>query len=152
MPADPKEIIKSARKFPVIIKAAGGGGGRGMLEAALLSAVSLTGRNRSRVPTWKSISKPLHVEVQVLADAHKNAVYLFERDCSMQRRHQKIIEEAPAPEIPVRALTARRDAAPMRVARSATVGRERSSFCTGTTSFFSVEMNTACRSSTRSPK
>jgi acetyl-CoA carboxylase biotin carboxylase subunit len=117
LPDDPKEIIKSARavKYPVIIKAAGGGGGRGMrvvhTEAALLSAVSLTRAEagaafgNAAVYIEKYLDKPRHIEIQVLADEHKNAVYLFERDCSMQRRHQKIIEEAPAPGVPLRALT-----------------------------------------------
>ena len=109
LPDDPKEIVKIARAvgYPVIIKAAGGGGGRGMrvvhTEAALLSAVTLT-RGEAQAafgnPTLymeKFLANPRHIEIQVLADEHKNAVYLFERDCSMQRRHQKIIEEAPAP-------------------------------------------------------
>src|SRR5437764_6504157 len=117
LPDDPKEIVKLARavKYPVIIKAAGGGGGRGMrvvhTEAALLSAVSLTRAEagaafgNATVYMEKYLDNPRHIEIQVLADEHKNAVYLFERDCSMQRRHQKIIEEAPAPDIPLRSLT-----------------------------------------------
>ena len=117
LPEDPKEIIKLARaiKYPVIIKAAGGGGGHGMrvvhTEAALISAVSLTRGEADAAfgnPTVyleKYLDNPRHIEIQVLADEHKNAVYLFERDCSMQRRHQKIIEEAPAPGISLRALT-----------------------------------------------
>ena len=112
LPDDSKEIVKIARavKYPVIIKAAGGGGGRGMrvvhTEAALLPAVSLTRSEAGAAfgnPTVyleKYLDKPRHIEIQVLADEHKNTVYLFERDCSMQRRHQKIIEEAPAPGIP----------------------------------------------------
>ncbi len=111
LPEDPAEIQKAARaiQYPVIIKAAGGGGGRGMrvvhTEAALLPAVSLT-RNEAEAafgnPTLymeKFLENPRHIEIQVLADAHRNAVYLGERDCSMQRRHQKVIEEAPAPDI-----------------------------------------------------
>jgi acetyl-CoA carboxylase biotin carboxylase subunit len=93
----------------VIIKAAGGGGGRGMrvvhTEAALKNAVSLT-RNEAEAafgnPTLymeKYLENPRHIEVQVMADEHRNVVYLGERDCSMQRRHQKIMEEAPAPDI-----------------------------------------------------
>src|SRR6059058_1918353 len=111
LPEDPKEIIKTARavKYPVIIKAAGGGGGRGMrvvhTEAALLSAVQTTRAEASAafsnpaVYLEKFLENPRHIEIQVLADQHKNAVWLGERDCSMQRRHQKIIEEAPAPGI-----------------------------------------------------
>jgi len=115
-PDDPKEIIRIARSigYPVIIKAAGGGGGRGMrvvhTEAALINAVSLT-RSEAQaafgnpvVYLEKFLENPRHVEIQVLADSHKNAVYLFERDCSMQRRHQKVIEEAPAPGIPEKLL------------------------------------------------
>jgi acetyl-CoA carboxylase biotin carboxylase subunit len=111
LPDDPKEIVKIGRAigYPVIIKAAGGGGGRGMrvvhTEAALLNAVAMT-RNEagaafgnSTVYMEKFLENPRHVEIQVLADAHGNAVYLGERDCSMQRRHQKVIEEAPAPGI-----------------------------------------------------
>ena len=111
---DPKEIVRTAKAvgYPVIIKAAGGGGGRGMrvvnTEAALLNAVTLT---RSEAQNFfgnpnvymeKYLENPRHVEIQVLADSFKNAVYLGERDCSMQRRHQKILEEAPAPGIAAR--------------------------------------------------
>jgi acetyl-CoA carboxylase biotin carboxylase subunit len=102
-------IIKIARSigYPVIIKASGGGGGRGMrvvhTEAALLNAVTMTKSeaqaafNNPMVYMEKFLENPRHIEIQVLADQHGNAVYLGERDCSMQRRHQKIIEEAPAP-------------------------------------------------------
>ncbi len=108
LPDDPKEIIRIARKvgYPVIIKAAGGGGGRGMrvvhTEAALLSAVTMTKSeagaafNNPEVYMEKYLENPRHVEIQVLADEFRNAVWLGERDCSMQRRHQKVIEEAPA--------------------------------------------------------
>ena len=117
LPEDPKEIVKVARQvgYPVIIKASGGGGGRGMrvvhTEAALVSAVSLTRTEAQAAfgnPTVymeKFLGNPRHIEIQVLADEHKNAVWLFERDCSVQRRHQKIIEEAPAPGLSARALT-----------------------------------------------
>jgi acetyl-CoA carboxylase biotin carboxylase subunit len=112
LPDDPKEIITTARKvgYPVIIKAAGGGGGRGMrvvhTEAALLNAVAMTKTEAGtafgnpEVYMEKYLENPRHVEIQILADEHKNAVWLGERDCSMQRRHQKVIEEAPAPGIP----------------------------------------------------
>jgi acetyl-CoA carboxylase biotin carboxylase subunit len=115
LPEDPKEIIRIARSigYPVIIKAAGGGGGRGMrvvhTEAALLNAVTLTRSEAQSAfgnPTVyleKFLENPRHIEIQVLADEHRNAVFLWERDCSMQRRHQKIIEEAPAPDLKVRA-------------------------------------------------
>ena len=114
LPEEPQEIVKIARKvgYPVIIKAAGGGGGRGMrvvhTEAALINAVAMTRQEAKTAfgnPTVymeKFLETPRHVEVQVLADEHRNAVYLGDRDCSMQRRHQKIIEEAPAPLIPMK--------------------------------------------------
>jgi acetyl-CoA carboxylase biotin carboxylase subunit len=106
---DPSEIIKTAKQvgYPVIIKATGGGGGRGMrvvhTEAALLTSVSMTKAEAQAafgnpmVYMEKYLEKPRHIEIQVLADQHGNAVFLGDRDCSMQRRHQKIIEEAPAP-------------------------------------------------------
>ena len=109
LPNDPSEILKTADKvgFPVIIKASGGGGGRGMRvvekKEDLLKAVEMTRAEAEAafgnpmVYMERFLQRPRHVEVQVLADEHGNAIYLGERDCSMQRRHQKIIEEAPAP-------------------------------------------------------
>jgi len=106
---DRKRTIEMARKigYPVIIKASGGGGGRGMRvvhsEATLLNSVSLTrgeaaaAFNNDMVYMEKYLENPRHVEFQVLADQHGNAIHLGERDCSMQRRHQKVIEESPAP-------------------------------------------------------
>jgi acetyl-CoA carboxylase biotin carboxylase subunit len=111
LPEDPKEIVRIARAvgYPVIIKASGGGGGRGMrvvyTEAALLNAVTMTRSEAGAafgnpaVYLEKYLENPRHVEIQVLADEFRNVVYLGERDCSMQRRHQKVIEEAPAPGI-----------------------------------------------------
>jgi len=108
---EPREIVRAARAvgYPVIIKAAGGGGGRGMrvvhTEAALLNAVTMTRQEAQAafgnpaVYMEKYLETPRHIEIQILADQHRNAVWLGERDCSMQRRHQKIIEEAPAPGI-----------------------------------------------------
>ena len=116
LPEDPKEIVRIARSigYPVIIKAAGGGGGRGMrvvhTEAALINAVNMT-RSEAQaafgnpmVYMEKFLENPRHIEIQVMADNYRNAVWLSERDCSMQRRHQKVIEEAPAPEVSRRAI------------------------------------------------
>ena len=114
LPEDSKEIVRIARKvgYPVIIKASGGGGGRGMrvvhTEAALLNAVNMTRTEAQAAfanPTVyleKYLEQPRHIEFQVLADGHKSAVHLGERDCSLQRRHQKVLEEAPAPELPAK--------------------------------------------------
>jgi acetyl-CoA carboxylase, biotin carboxylase subunit len=111
LPDDGDEIRRQADAigFPVIIKAAGGGGGRGMRivrsSDELLNAVSMTREEAGRafgnpaVYMEKYLQEPRHVEIQVLADQHGNAVWLGERDCSMQRRHQKVLEEAPAPDI-----------------------------------------------------
>ncbi len=107
--ADPDENLRIARQigYPVIIKASGGGGGRGMrvvhAEAALLNAINVTQQEAQaafgnpQVYMEKFLEKPRHIEFQVIADNHGNVVHLGERDCSMQRRHQKVIEEAPAP-------------------------------------------------------
>jgi acetyl-CoA carboxylase, biotin carboxylase subunit len=106
---DAEENLKTARHigYPVIIKASGGGGGRGMrvvhAEAALLNAINLTQQEaqaafgNAQVYMEKFLEKPRHIEFQVIADNYGNVVHLGERDCSMQRRHQKVIEEAPAP-------------------------------------------------------
>jgi len=104
------DIIKQASNkmgYPVLLKAAAGGGGKGMravyseaefneaLDAAKREAMN--GFNDDIMLVEKYLLKPRHVEIQVFCDSHQNAVYLFERDCSVQRRHQKVIEEAPAP-------------------------------------------------------
>ena len=114
LPDDPAQIKRIAKAigYPGIIKAAGGGGGRGMrvvhTEAALVNAVQMTKAEAGAafgnpaVYMEKFLQNPRPVEIQVLADQHKNAVSLGERDCSMQRRPQKVIEEAPAPGIPRR--------------------------------------------------
>ncbi len=112
LPEDPAQVRRIAKSvgYPVIIKAAGGGGGRGMrvvhTEAALIAAVQMTRAEAGAafgnpaVYLEKYLLNPRHVEIQVMADKFKNAIYLGERDCSMQRRHQKVIEESPAPGIP----------------------------------------------------
>ena len=111
---EPSEILATAQKigYPIIIKASGGGGGRGMrvvhTEAALLNSVAMT-KNEAQttfgnpvVYMEKFLENPRHIEFQVLADQHNNVIHLWDRDCSLQRRHQKIIEEAPAPGVPER--------------------------------------------------
>ena len=109
LPDDPEQILRMGAEtgYPVIIKASGGGGGRGMrvvyTESNLLNAVSMTKTEAQiafgnpEVYMEKFLQNPRHIEIQILADEHGNAIHLGERDCSMQRRHQKIIEEAPAP-------------------------------------------------------
>jgi len=105
------EIIGMAREigYPIIIKASAGGGGRGMrvvhAEASLTAAITVTKAEaraafgNDTVYMEKFLERPRHVEFQIIADSHGNAVHLGERDCSMQRRHQKVVEEAPAPGI-----------------------------------------------------
>jgi acetyl-CoA carboxylase biotin carboxylase subunit len=111
LPEDPQECLAIARQigYPVIIKASAGGGGRGMrvvnTEAHLHNALQLTRQEAggafgdSTVYLEKFLENPRHIEIQVIADQHGNAIHLGERDCSTQRRHQKVIEEAPAPGI-----------------------------------------------------
>jgi len=111
LPDDPDAILATARRIglPVIIKAAAGGGGRGMRvvhsEGSLINAVHVTKNEAgsafgdSTVYMEKFLENPRHVEVQVLADGQGHAVHLYDRDCSLQRRHQKVIEEAPAPHL-----------------------------------------------------
>ncbi len=111
LPTDADQVIKIANDvgYPVIIKATSGGGGRGMRvvdkQDDLSTAISMTQTEAKAnfgsdvVYLEKYLQLPRHVEIQVLSDTHGNAIYLGERDCSMQRRHQKVIEEAPAPGI-----------------------------------------------------
>jgi acetyl-CoA carboxylase biotin carboxylase subunit len=108
---DTRASLEHGRRigYPVIIKAAGGGGGRGMRvvheEESLLNSIELTKSeagaafNNDIVYMEKFLGSPRHVEIQVMADSHGNAIHLGERDCSMQRKHQKVVEEAPAPGI-----------------------------------------------------
>ncbi|WP_406868266.1 acetyl-CoA carboxylase biotin carboxylase subunit [Paraburkholderia fungorum] len=154
LPDDAGEIRHQAEQigFPVIIKAAGGGGGRGMrivrTQDELESAVSMTRAEAQRafgnpaVYMEKYLQKPRHVEIQVLSDAHGNAVWLGERDCSMQRRHQKVLEEAPAPRID-RALIAK---VGERCARACSdmgyLGAGTFEFLFENDEFFFIEMNT----------
>ena len=112
LPAEPDAILAAAREigFPVLVKPAGGGGGIGMLpandESQLIDVVersrSLASRGFGNAEVYleRLLEKPRHVEFQVLGDQHGNAIHLFERDCSTQRRNQKVLEEAVAPAIP----------------------------------------------------
>jgi acetyl-CoA carboxylase biotin carboxylase subunit len=109
LPDDKERCIKIARDigYPVIIKAASGGGGRGMrvvhTEAALLNSIQITKSESGAafgddtVYMEKFLENPRHVEVQILSDGQGNTIHLYDRDCSLQRRHQKVLEEAPAP-------------------------------------------------------
>jgi acetyl-CoA carboxylase biotin carboxylase subunit len=154
LPEDPKEIIKIAREigYPVIIKSAGGGGGRGMrvvhTEAALLNTVNTT-RGEAQaafgnpaVYLEKFLEKPRHIEIQVIADRHKNAAYLGDRDCSMQRRHQKVIEEAPAPLINPRARIRIGERCAEACRKIGYVGAGTFEFLYEDGEFFFIEMNT----------
>lgn len=112
LPEDPNQLIATAERigYPVIIKAAAGGGGRGMRvvqdQESLINAVTITKTEAAAafgdgtVYMEKFLQNPRHVEVQVLSDGQGSAIHLGDRDCSLQRRHQKVIEEAPAPGIP----------------------------------------------------
>jgi acetyl-CoA carboxylase biotin carboxylase subunit len=154
LPADPAAIhaIADAIGYPVIVKAAGGGGGRGMRvvdePGALLNALAVTGEEargafgNPEVYIEKFLSHPRHVEIQVIADAHGNALWLGSRDCSMQRRNQKVIEEAPAPGIAPDALAAvgERCAAACRLIGYCGVGTFEFLYQDG--QFYFIEMNT----------
>lgn len=114
LPDDPDAVRRIAAEigYPVILKAAGGGGGRGMRvvteEGGLADAMALTREEARRafgnpaIYAEKFLARPRHVEIQILADGHGNALWLGSRDCSLQRRHQKVLEEAPAPGLPER--------------------------------------------------
>ncbi|MGE0582555.1 MAG: acetyl-CoA carboxylase biotin carboxylase subunit [Steroidobacteraceae bacterium] len=152
--ADNDENLRIARAigYPVIIKASGGGGGRGMRvvhsEGALLNSIALTQAEaraafgNDQVYMEKFLDRPRHIEFQVLADNYGNVVHLGERDCSMQRRHQKVIEEAPAPGISER----RRNEMGERVVAACTAVGYRSAgtleFLFQDDEFYFIEMNT----------
>ena len=150
LPDDAVMIKRTAKQvgYPVIIKAAGGGGGRGMrvvhTEAALLHAVQTTKAEAAaafgnpEVYMEKFLQNPRHIEIQIMADQHRNAVWLGERDCSMQRRHQKVIEEAPAPGIPRKLINVLASAAWQRLKKLVIEAQAHSSFCLKTVSFISL--------------
>jgi acetyl-CoA carboxylase biotin carboxylase subunit len=151
---DPRETVKTARAigYPVIIKAAGGGGGRGMrvvhTEAALIHAVQTTKAEAGaafgnpEVYMEKFLQNPRHVEIQIMADQHRNAVWLGERDCSMQRRHQKVIEEAPAPGIPRKLIEKIGDRCVAAVKKIGYRGAGTFEFLYENGEFYFIEMNT----------
>jgi acetyl-CoA carboxylase biotin carboxylase subunit len=154
LPDDPREIVKIARTvgYPVIIKAAGGGGGRGMrvvhTEAALVNAVNMTREEAGRafgnpqVYMEKFLENPRHIEIQVLSDSFRNAIWLGERDCSMQRRHQKVIEEAPAPGIARRLIERIGDRCADACKKMGYLGAGTFEFLYENNEFYFIEMNT----------
>jgi acetyl-CoA carboxylase biotin carboxylase subunit len=154
LPDDPAAIRALALEvgYPVIVKAAGGGGGRGMRvvrdEAALLDALALTREEARRafgnpeVYIEKFLLHPRHVEIQVLSDSHGNAVWLGSRDCSLQRRHQKVLEEAPAPNIPAELIAAVGDSCANACRQIGYCGVGTFEFLYEDGKFFFIEMNT----------
>ena len=154
LPDDEDEIIRIGREvgYPLIVKASGGGGGRGMRvvekEEDLLTAVKTTQTEAAAafgnpmVYMERFLQKPRHIEIQVLADEHGNAIYLGERDCSMQRRHQKIIEEAPAPFITAQQRKKISEACVAACKRIGYRGAGTFEFLYENGEFFFIEMNT----------
>ncbi|HEX2591077.1 MAG TPA: acetyl/propionyl/methylcrotonyl-CoA carboxylase subunit alpha [Rhizomicrobium sp.] len=156
----PEVLAREADRigYPVLIKAVAGGGGKGMrrvdntadFAAALESAKreAKSSFNDDKVLIEKYVSRPRHIEVQVFGDTHGNAVYLFERDCSLQRRHQKVIEEAPAPGMPPAMRTAMGEAAVKAAKAVGYVGAGTIEFIADTSEglkadrFWFMEMNT----------
>jgi acetyl-CoA carboxylase biotin carboxylase subunit len=154
LPDDSAAVQAIARDigYPVIVKAAGGGGGRGMRvvrdEAALADALALTREEARRafgnpeVYIEKFLLHPRHVEIQVLADRHGNALWLGSRDCSLQRRHQKVLEEAPAPGIDPQAIAALGERCAQACRRIGYCGVGTFEFLYEDGAFFFIEMNT----------
>jgi 3-methylcrotonyl-CoA carboxylase alpha subunit len=152
---DPTRLAAEAARvgFPVLIKASAGGGGKGMriVEKAADLAEALAGAQReaqsafgdSRVLIERYLDRPRHIEVQVFCDTHGNGVYLFERDCSLQRRHQKVIEEAPAPGMTAERRAAMGEAAVRAAKAVGYVGAGTVEFIADRSgAFFFMEMNT----------
>jgi 3-methylcrotonyl-CoA carboxylase alpha subunit len=151
---DPARLLAEAEAigFPVLIKASGGGGGRGMriVEAAAAFSRALDSAKREalgafgddRVLIEKYLTAPRHIEVQVFADTHGNVVHLYERDCSIQRRYQKVVEEAPAPGLGKKLRQALGEAAVAAARACGYVGAGTVEFIVERDKFYFMEMNT----------
>lgn len=151
---DPEHLLREAETigFPVLIKASGGGGGRGMrivnevvefsraLDGAKREALASFGDDRVLIE--KYLTAPRHIEVQVFADAHGNVVHLYERDCSIQRRYQKVVEEAPAPGLKPKLRRAMGEAAVAAARAVGYVGAGTVEFIVEKEKFYFMEMNT----------
>ncbi|WP_406854973.1 acetyl-CoA carboxylase biotin carboxylase subunit [Alsobacter sp. KACC 23698] len=154
LPDDPDAIRAAAAAigYPVILKAAGGGGGRGMRiverETALMDALALTREEARRafgnpqIYVEKFLGRPRHVEIQVIADAHGQAIWLGSRDCSLQRRHQKVLEEAPAPGLPAALVAEVGERCAQACRRIGYQGVGTFEFLVEDGAFFFIEMNT----------
>jgi 3-methylcrotonyl-CoA carboxylase alpha subunit len=150
---DPARLVDEAERigFPVLIKAAAGGGGRGMrlvtgaeefaaaLAAAKREAVGAFGDDRMLIE--KYLSRPRHIEIQIFADIHGNTIYLFERECSIQRRYQKVLEEAPAPGLDAKRRSVMGKTAVAAARAVGYVGAGTVEFIADAKSFYFIEMN-----------